>query len=323
MRAKLARVWRTPVLAVMLGVLLSAPAARAAEYVLGPEDVLSVSVYLHPELERTATIDANGDVTLPPVGTVKAAGLTPKQLGDRLADKLSTYLRQTTAVTVTVTQFMSHSVFVTGAIAKPGRYGFEVIPSLVEVIGQAGGAVPGADLSHVQIVRKQGANRRTLYADVSSTLRDGDTSRLPALEAGDTVILPGGIGAAGSLSASGGGVGVIGEVGKPGLYGVGEGQDVWTLLAVAGGVTREGNLSNVRVVTREGSGVSVVKLNLKQVLEQGSKSIFVVKDGDVVYVPRSASSKWGVTLTTATVLAGITRDVFNILVLRDIANSNP
>jgi polysaccharide export outer membrane protein len=298
-------------LVVLLATALTS-AAAAAEYVLGTDDVLSISVYLHPELERTATIDAAGNITFPPVGQIKAVGLTPRQLGDRIADKLSTYLRQTTAVTVTVTQFLSHSLNVNGAVAKPGRYGFEVIPSLVDVIAQAGGAVPGANLTQVQIVRRQGANQRTIYADVASALRTGDTSHLPPLEVGDTIILSGGVGAM-EFSAAGNGVGVIGEVGKPGLYTVGEGgQDLWSLLAVAGGITREGNLNNVRVITREGSGLSVVRVDLRQVLESGARSVFMLKDGDVVYVPRSRASLWSAALQNIATIVAVTRDVYLI-----------
>jgi polysaccharide export outer membrane protein len=313
MRVSPGRWWRNPATAVVLvALMLTAPVAEAAEYTLGPDDVLSISVYMHPELERSATVDAAGNITFPPIGPIKASGLTPKQLGDRIADRLSTYLRQTTAVTVTVTQFLSHSVYVTGAVAKPGRYGFEVIPSLVEVIGQAGGATPGADLTRVQIVRRQGTNQRTLYADVASVLRDGDASRLPPLEAGDTVILSGGVGGQ-DFSAIGTGVGVIGEVGKPGLYTVGEGgQDLWSLLAVAGGITREGNLNNVRVITREGAGLSVVRVDLRRVLEEGARSIFVVKDGDVVYVPRSRGSIWSAALQNIALLVAVTRDIYLI-----------
>jgi len=299
----------------IVALLATAPLARAAdaaEYVLGTDDVLSISVYLHPELERTATVDAAGNITFPPVGQIKASGMSPRQLGDRIADKLSTYLRQTTAVTVTVTQFLSHSVNVNGAVAKPGRYGFEVMPSLVDVIAQAGGAVPGANLAQVQIVRRQGTNQRTIYADVASALRSGDTSHLPPLEVGDTIILSGGVGAM-EFSAAGSGVGVIGEVGKPGLYTVGEsGQDLWSLLAVAGGITREGNLNNVRVITREGAGLSVVRVDLRQVLESGARSVFVVKDGDVVYVPRSRASLWSAALQNIATIVAVTRDVYLI-----------
>ena len=136
--------------------LQPAQAVRAADYVLGPEDVIQVSVWLHPELERSLTIRADGSVTLPPVGDLKAGGLTPKEFADRASDRLSSYLRQTTTVTVTVTQYMSRSVFVQGAVAKPGRFGFENIPTLVDLLAQAGRALPGANLAGVQVVRGVG-----------------------------------------------------------------------------------------------------------------------------------------------------------------------
>ncbi|HUK63893.1 MAG TPA: polysaccharide biosynthesis/export family protein, partial [Dongiaceae bacterium] len=226
---------------VAVPALFITPIARAGDYLIGAEDVLQISVYLHPELERTVTVDANGTITLPPVGAVKAVGLTPRQLGDQIADKLSTYLRQTTAVTVTVTQYWSQSVFVTGAVAHPGRYGFEIIPSLPDAISQAGGAVIGSDLTRVQVIRTEGTQRKTLYADVGRVLRDGDTSALPALKPGDTIVVPQGIGAA-AYSGQGVGGAIIGEVQHPGIYPVGAGQDLWTVLAGAGGVTPNADL---------------------------------------------------------------------------------
>lgn len=293
------------------------PSASAAGYVLGNEDVLQIQVYLHPELDRTSTIDANGDVTFAPIGAIKAAGLTPRQLGDRISERLSNYLRQTTQVTVTVNAYNSRSVFVNGAVAKPGRYGFEIIPSLTEIIGQAGGALPGSDLSRVQIVRSEGAQRRTINVDVASTLRNGDVSQLPALRPGDTVTIPMGIGM-GQYSGTGGGAGVIGEVGKPGLYPVGDGQDVWTLLAVAGGPTRQSKLSDVRVITREGGGATVVKLDLKEMLQRGSRQMYTVKDGDVIYVPQNSASKFISVFGGISTLTSITLDVFQIMVLQEV-----
>ena len=93
--------------------------STADEYVLGVEDVVSISVYLHPELERTTVVDADGNITVPPVGLIKAAGFSTKQLGDKISDRLATYLRQTTSVTVTVSQYFSRSVYVQGAVASP------------------------------------------------------------------------------------------------------------------------------------------------------------------------------------------------------------
>jgi len=302
---------------VAVPALFITPIARAGDYLIGAEDVLQISVYLHPELERTVTVDANGTITLPPVGAVKAVGLTPRQLGDQIADKLSTYLRQTTAVTVTVTQYWSQSVFVTGAVAHPGRYGFEIIPSLPDAISQAGGAVIGSDLTRVQVIRTEGTQRKTLYADVGRVLRDGDTSALPALKPGDTIVVPQGIGAA-AYSGQGVGGAIIGEVQHPGIYPVGAGQDLWTVLAGAGGVTPNADLRNVRILTRQGEGYNALRLDLREILDNGSRSGLTVKDGDVVYVPSNQNSGISrATLAVITVL-GVTRDVFNILVLSQI-----
>ncbi len=297
---------------VLCAALLSCPpAAAAADYRLGPEDVLQVSVWLHPELERTVTVRADGSVTLPPIGDLKAAGLTPKEFGDRAAERLSSYLRQTTTVTITVVQYMSRSVFVQGSVAKPGRYGFETIPSLVDVLAQAGGALPGTNLSAVQIVRREGESTRMLSADVAAVLRTGDTSSLPPLRPGDTVILP-----SGSAAASGGSgeaVAVLGEVSRPGLYPAAEPADIWVLLAQAGGTTERGRLNDVRLLTRGGAGVTVSVLDLAAVLERGSRAPQLVRPGDVVVVMPKGPSFWG-GLTT---VLGLSRDALNVLLLVD------
>ncbi len=306
-------VWkRLMPLAAAAALLLGPGPARAEDYVLGPEDVVSVSVWMHPELEKVYTVSADGNITVPPVGDVKAAGLTARQLGDRLGEKLSAYLRQTTTATVTVTQFLSHSVYVSGAVAKPGRYGFERIPTILDVLGQAGGALPLADLSSVQVLRREGDARRTLTADLAAALRSGDASGLPALKPGDTVVVPGAA-AQGGGAATSEGVGVLGEVAKPGMYSVGAGQDIWAVLAAAGGVTANGNLKDVRVLSRSEGGQTVATLNLRDALDHGSRAPATVKSGDVVVVMRRGLTAWN----GLTNVLGLTQNAVNIVVLLD------
>jgi polysaccharide export outer membrane protein len=303
----------------LFAVICLLPVARAAfaeDYVLGPEDVVTVSVYLHPELGGTMTVNADGNVTLPPVGDIKAATLTPRQLGDRMADRLSAYLRQTTTVTVTVTQYMSRSVFVSGGVAKPGRYGFERIPNLLDVLGQAGGALPGVDLSAVQILRKEGAQRRNITVDLTAALRSGDPSGLPELKPGDTIVVPG-AGVPGAVNPTDG-VGVLGEVTRPGVYGVAPGQDVWSILAVAGGLTAHGNLRDVRLLTHTGSGVNVTTLDLKEALDHGSRAPMTVKVGDVVVVMSRGNGAWDDFLA----LISVSRDALNVAVLLAYLKNN-
>lgn len=315
MTSGLERVLRTTLVAGAM--LVWAAGAQAADYVLGADDVIQISVWLHPELERTVAIASDGTITYPPIGSVQAAGLTPKQLGDRLGNQLSSFLRQTTAVTVTVTQFLSRSVYVSGAVARPGRYGFEKIPSLVDVINQAGGAIVGAELSHVQVVHRDGENRTTVIADVGSALRDGIGTPLPELRPGDTVMVPGTT--LPGTTTPGDGVGVIGEVTRPGLYPVTGTGDVWSVLAAAGGLAQKGDLSNVSVITRQGTGQAVVTLDLRSALRHGSRAPFVVRSGDVVYVGSTQSTATGKGWYALQQVLGVSRDLLNLLLIRDIA----
>jgi polysaccharide export outer membrane protein len=304
----------------MLGVLalmaLWVGAASAQEYVIGNEDVLQVSVWLHPELERTVTVSGSGSIIYPPMGEVPVAGLTLKQLGDKLGERVSSFLHQTTAVTVTVAQYNSRSVFVSGAVSKPGRYGFEHIPGLIDVISQAGGALPGADLTQVQVIHRNGEARSTITADVASALRDGVGVKLPELQAGDAVVVPG-TNLPGT-SAAGTGVGILGEVTRPGLYPVGISQDLWAVIAAAGGPTAKGNLQKVQVITRQGTHQVVATINLRDVLRRGARSPFMVRPGDVVFVGSTNSTARGRTWEGFQQVIAVSRDLLNIVLLRDV-----
>jgi polysaccharide export outer membrane protein len=268
---------------------------------------------MHPELERSVAVGADGNITFPPIGDLKAAGQTPAQLAARLSDRLSSYLRQTATVTVTVTQYLSQSVFVSGAVATPGRYGFERLPGVIDVINRAGGATAGGDLSQVQIIRRDGDLRRRQTVDVARALREGVDSSLPALRPGDTVVVP-----AAAAQATAGGTdvaGVLGEVTRPGLYPVGTGQDLWMVLAAAGGLTERGNLGDVRIVRPGDSGSSVFAVDLKDQLHRGAREPFVVHPRDVVVV--SGRGAWSTGWNAVTQFLAISRDVVNIVVVAD------
>jgi polysaccharide export outer membrane protein len=305
-------------IALSLGLALLLPAAvRAqggAEYVIGPEDVLQISVWMHPELERTVTVDARGNVIFPPLGEFKASGATAKQLGDRLGERLSTYLRQTATVTVTVTQFMSRSVLVSGAVSKPGRYGFERVPSLLDVLEQAGGALPTADLARVQITRREKGSVRTINANVAQAMQEGSESTLPALQVGDVIVVPTTTaGATLTVDAAA----VLGEVNRPGLYPVGDGQDLWVVLAQAGGPSGRSNLGTVKVVTRGGEASSAVTVNLRETLSRGNRRPYMVKPGDVVYVnPRGGA--WDAFIQ----ILGVTSDVVGLVAIVQALQQN-
>jgi polysaccharide export outer membrane protein len=287
------------------------PQPKPQEYIIGPEDVLQISVFAHPELERTVTVNAAGIVTFPPLGELKAAGLTVKQASDRLGERLSTYLRQTTTATVSVKEFLSHSIYISGAVAHPGRFGFETMPPLLDVLNSAGGALPGADMSHVVIIRREGANRRQITVDLASALEQGNESTLPTLEAGDAIVVM--LSASATGTSAGDAVGILGEVGHPGLYPIGTGEELWRALALAGGPTAASNLRNVRVLTKENNTPTTVTVDLRETLERGNKTPYMLKPGDIVFVDARRISMYGVFRE----LIAVSSDVANLVLVID------
>ncbi|HEX30368.1 TPA: hypothetical protein ENG04_09840, partial [Candidatus Poribacteria bacterium] len=95
----------------------------AGEYRVGVDDVLSISVWNHPEMSISAVrVRPDGKISLPVVGDVQAAGYTPAELQREISTVLRRYLRGEPIVTVTVTQFNSLKVSVFGAVVNPGSY---------------------------------------------------------------------------------------------------------------------------------------------------------------------------------------------------------
>jgi len=275
-------------------------------------------VWMHPELERVVTVNSAGSIVFPPVGEIQAGGLTAKQLGDRLADKITAYLRQTATVTVTVRDYLSHSIYVSGAVARPARIGFERIPSVPDVITAAGGALTNADLSRVEVVHQEGDQRHTLTVDVASVLRDGSVQNLPRLKPGDSVVVPSM--QAGASAASVDGVSVVGEVARPGIYPAVGGQDLWVILASAGGPTAHANLRDVRIVTNEHDTPVVHQIDLSKGLERAPRTPYLVRPGDVVYVSPREPAAVGTAASLFLQLLQVTVTVLNVVVLVDIVN---
>ena len=309
------RAMRTSLI-VFVALALSMTAAVAqttTEYKIGQGDALSVSVWRHPELERTVVVRSNGRVTFPPIGDVNAAGLTPQDLSREIMQRLRDYTRETTQVTVTVAQFNSRAVFLTGQVTAPGRYSFEAIPDLLQLLSQAGGPLPSADLSQVSVIRATPDGPSVMMIDIGSYMRGEAGQPLPLLEPGDTIDIPSVLGT--STAGAQGMVFIFGEVGAPGAYPSAGGTDLFQLIALAGGTTPAARLDEVAVVMNGGDGQVVAKVDLQNVIENGTSSPFLLAAGDRVYVPAAEASLGGQILGGIGTVLGYTSDLMSSYLL--------
>src|SRR5256885_303777 len=122
----------------------SAPAVSAGEYRIGPEDVLNINIFEAQELNREVRVSAGGDISLPLLGSVRAAGLTPRELEFVLQELLHRTYMKDPHVSVFVHEMQSHPVSVMGAVRRPGVFQIRGSKTLLEVLSLAEGLADDA-----------------------------------------------------------------------------------------------------------------------------------------------------------------------------------
>ena len=133
----------------------NSPAGNPADYRIGPEDILIISVWKNEAVSKTVPVRPDGKISLPLVNDVTAAGLTTLELRDVLAKKLAEYIPQP-EVSVIVSEVRSFKVSVMGEVAKPARYELKSHTTVLDALALAGGFTPFAARSKVVILRPEG-----------------------------------------------------------------------------------------------------------------------------------------------------------------------
>src|SRR5882672_7496896 len=133
--------------ALLLAAAFASPSTAGAQNsteersgsVLGPNDQISIRALDAEEIsDKTYRVSGSGDLTLPMIGTLRAAGLTVGQLESDVAAALRKYIRNP-KVAISVTEFHSQPVSVIGAVTTPGIVQLQGKKTLVEVLSMAGG----------------------------------------------------------------------------------------------------------------------------------------------------------------------------------------
>ncbi|TAM83210.1 MAG: hypothetical protein EPN47_06330 [Acidobacteria bacterium] len=117
----------------------NATSGAPSDYVIGPEDVLDITVFDVPDLNQTVRVANDGTIGLPLLGRIAASGLTVDQLRDRLETAMGKSLVQNPQVSVFVKQFQARPVSIMGAVEKPGLYQITGPRTLIEMLSVAGG----------------------------------------------------------------------------------------------------------------------------------------------------------------------------------------
>jgi polysaccharide export outer membrane protein len=157
------------------------------EYRLGPGDKLRVEVYRETQLSQSLQVRPDGKITLPLIGDFMASGKTPIELRDSLAASLKEYVTNP-VVTVIVVEATAAQVYVIGEVANPGTLVMQGPMTVLQALAQVGGLREFADRDDIRILRKTGAQVKTVEFNYKKAVK-GEADPF-FLQPGDTVVVP-------------------------------------------------------------------------------------------------------------------------------------
>ena len=164
-------------------------AADSDQYVIGPEDVLYIHVWREEALSRTVPVRMDGNISLPIIQEIKAAGLTPLKLKEGLTERLKEFI-ESPNVSVTVMEANSYKVYISGQVRTPGVYRLRSETSLLQMIPMAGGFTEWANQKKILIIRKEDGKEKRFTVNYKKILTGKDPGSNVILKAGDTIIVP-------------------------------------------------------------------------------------------------------------------------------------
>jgi polysaccharide biosynthesis/export protein len=170
----------------------SANAAQAnlagPEYVIGPEDVLHVSVWKETDLTATLPVRPDGKISLPLLDDVQASGLTPKQLAASVTDKLRKYIADP-RVTVVVTQINSKRIYLVGEVLHAGATPMLPNMTVLQALSSAG-LNQFANTKSIYVLRNDNGKQQKLPVNYRKLVKGEQIEQNYMLQPGDTIVVP-------------------------------------------------------------------------------------------------------------------------------------
>jgi polysaccharide export outer membrane protein len=160
-----------------------------AEYVIGEDDLLDISVWKEPEIARRVPVRSDGKISLPLVNDVVAAGLTPMRLQAQITEKLRKFLTEP-QVTVTVMATNSRRVYIMGEVGRPGPMPLLANMTVLQAITTAGGLGQFANSSKIRILRTEGGKQVVYSFNYKDVLAGKNPEQNIILKPGDSIIVP-------------------------------------------------------------------------------------------------------------------------------------
>ncbi|MBN2372716.1 polysaccharide biosynthesis/export family protein [bacterium] len=297
-------------------------ASREDVYRVGPADVLEISVWGEPDLSRTIPVSSDGIINFPMLGNLGVAGMTVKDIEQKITGLLSKDYLVDPHVYVIVKEYKSQKVIALGEVKNPGPYVLTGITTLLELISKAGGVterigkrilvfrgVQEDDLRPIlkdsgyagkrnggtngvkgvpmkgglaQISEEMVAANKPVVIDVNRLMRDGSLEENITIEPGDVVFFEG----KKDININEQQVYISGRIKKPGAYEYQDGLTALNLCIIAGGFDRTSAPGRATINRKIDGQVVVYKVDLNKVAD-GRTEDMLLMPGDRLNIPES------------------------------------
>ena len=265
-------------------------------YKVGIEDMLSITVWSEPELDKTVIVSTDGTINYPLLGNIPVAGLSVREIDEKITRMLETDYLVDPHVDVMVKEYHSQKVLVLGEILHPGLYILTGPTSLLEIISKAGGVSDKVG-NKVNILRSDPTERRarnrenvpillqaskSFSVDLDELLKKGNLADNIELQPGDIVFLDG----KKDTNILEQQVYILGQVQRPGAYDYQKGLTALNACIMSGGFEKAA-APNRTILTRNfGGQQQIFKINL-DLVKEGKQQDLQLRPGDRLFVPES------------------------------------
>ena len=250
-----------------------------ADYVLGPGDELLIRAWGKIDLDSRVTVDRNGQIYLPKVGSLTVAGLRFEQVEGYLHSAIGALFKDF-ELNVAMGQLRSIQIFVLGSARQPGGYTVSSLSTLVDALFASGGPSATGTMRHIQL--RRGGQTLSEF-DIYDLMQKGDKSHDVRLLPGDVIYFP-------SIGAQ---VAISGDINVPGIYELKGETTVGAALSGAGGMTSLADAERVVLERIENHSSRQVEEFALDTSGQGH----LLRDGDLLRVfPLSPKFENAVTL---------------------------
>lgn len=265
---------------------------QSANYVVQVKDVLKFQFWEYPELNSQTRVDSDGSINLPIIGRITAAGLSIKVLREKIISQMALYNKVVTQLSIEVLEYGANIVHVTGHVRNPGKYSWEEIPNLWQILLAAGGPLETAALDEILVIRSEEGGR--IYkVDLSEALQSSGLEEILEIKAGDTIQVPSQGGAerpSQSPLARQEFIYIFGAIARAGAHQYDpETSNLVEVLGRAGGPRNDANLKEVKHISVANGAPSVAIINLEDYFNKTTPLPMPIGPGDTIIIPRKSA----------------------------------